>query len=104
MKESFRYLCSAAEQLSKPWLKPLEKALTPLFFSFPLSLLSVCEGSMKCTGDENVRGRPFEAEENGVFAVKDKNLKFSLTATEAMVGEANFLKNPIKLSFDLNKK
>ena len=45
-----------------------------------------------------------EAEENGVFAVKDKNLKFSLTATEAMVGEANFLKNPIKLSFDLNKK
>ena len=45
-----------------------------------------------------------EAEENGVFAVKDKNLKFSLTATEAMVGEVNFLKNPIKLSFDLNKK
>lgn len=44
------------------------------------------------------------AENKGSYAVDKKNMKFGLTATEAMLGETNFLKTPIALSFDMNKK
>lgn len=44
------------------------------------------------------------AEEKGSFAIEKNNLKFSLTATEAKLGEANVLEAPIKLSFDMTKK
>lgn len=44
------------------------------------------------------------AENKGSYAIKDKNMKFNLTATEAKLGETNFLQAPIALSFDMKKK
>ena len=44
------------------------------------------------------------AADNGTYAIKDKNLKFKLSATEAKIGEMNFLPTPINLSFNMVKK
>ena len=44
------------------------------------------------------------SENKGSYAIDKKSLKFSLTATEAKIGDTNFLKTPIALSFDMNKK
>lgn len=44
------------------------------------------------------------AENKGSYAIEKKNMKFGLTATEAKIGETNFLQAPIDLSFDMNKK
>lgn len=61
----------------------------------PLEINLGTMGSVKVT---------INAENNGSYAVDKKNMKFSLTATEALLGETNFLKDPIALSFDMNKK
>lgn len=44
------------------------------------------------------------AENKGSYVIEKKNMKFTLVATEAKLGETNFLKTPITLSFDMNKK
>lgn len=44
------------------------------------------------------------AANGGSYAVKEKSLKFNLTATEAKMGETNMLPAPIALSFDMKKK
>lgn len=44
------------------------------------------------------------ADKKASYAIDKKNFKFDLTATEAKLGEANALQNPIDLAFDMNKK
>lgn len=44
------------------------------------------------------------AEKTASYAIKDKNLKFNLKATEAKLAGVNALETPIDLTFDMKKK